>query len=202
VIKFDALLIPQTPVHEPSLLECHPPFARLACPIGIQPLDQPRRKLLPHLRQILSQIICVHILCISLSVTRETDGWKPTGVRTARGGRIVRIERKVGVAGDGKAIDGERVERFARLELGLRRARRSELGEAVRDEEDEHDERSVGGALDLKIAEERVGAEEVEGLVDDVCARWIGYACVCVCKASLWDRIWLMFGEQMCLYCE
>ena len=47
------------------------------------------------------------------------------------------------------------------------------------DEEDEDDELAVGRALDLKIAEKRVGAEEVEGLVDDVGLRWIGHCKVC-----------------------
>lgn len=44
----------------------------------------------------------------------------------------------------------------------------SDLAEAVADEEDEVDEDSVGRALDLKVAEERVGSEEGERLVDDV----------------------------------
>jgi len=42
------------------------------------------------------------------------------------------------------------------------------LAEAVADEEDEVDEDAVGLALDLEVAEERVGAEEGEALVDDV----------------------------------
>lgn len=87
----------------------------------------------------------------------------------------MRVEQKARIAGDGKAVHGKRVERLVRLDEGRRRAHRAELREAVRDEEDEDDELAVCRALDLEIAEERVGAEEVEGLVDDVGLRGIGH---------------------------
>ena len=51
----------------------------------------------------------------------------------------------------------------------------SDLGEAVTDEENEVDEHAVRGALDLKVAEEGVGAEEVERLGDDVVASGVGW---------------------------
>lgn len=44
----------------------------------------------------------------------------------------------------------------------------SDLAEALADEEDAVDEEAVGGALDLEVAEEGVGAEEGEHLVEDV----------------------------------
>ena len=87
----------------------------------------------------------------------------------------MRIERKVGVAGDGEAVHGECVEHLGRLDLAGQRARGADLGKAVRDEEDEDYEQAIGGALDLEVAEEGVGAEEVEGLVDDVCFGGIGW---------------------------
>ena len=66
----------------------------------------------------------------------------------------MRVERKVGLAGNGEVVDGERVEQLAGLELVGRRALRLDLGEAVGDEEDEDDEQAVGGALDLEVTEE------------------------------------------------
>lgn len=44
----------------------------------------------------------------------------------------------------------------------------ADLAEALADEEDAVDEQAVGGALDLEVAEEGVGAEEREHLVEDV----------------------------------
>ena len=51
-----------------------------------------------------------------------------------------------------------------------------DLSQAVADEPDTVDEQAVGRALDLKVAEERVGAEEREDLVEDVVALvvWVG----------------------------
>jgi hypothetical protein len=57
-------LIAQAPVHESSLLEGHPPFARLARSISIQSFDHPRRELLPHLGQILAQEFCIQTVSI------------------------------------------------------------------------------------------------------------------------------------------
>ena len=54
---------------------------------------------------------------------------------------------------------------------------RAELREAVGDEEDEYDEVAVGRAFDLEVAEEGVGAEEVESFVEDIgfiCSSWFG----------------------------
>ena len=85
----------------------------------------------------------------------------------------MRIERKVGVAGDGEVVDSEGVQRLCRLKLAGHRLCRTELGEAVGDEEDEDNEEAIGGALDLEVAEEGVGTKEVEGFVNDIRLRWI-----------------------------
>lgn len=45
-----------------------------------------------------------------------------------------------------------------------------DLGEAVAEEPDAVDEQAVRGALDLKVAEKRVGAEERNDLVENVVA--------------------------------
>jgi hypothetical protein len=87
----------------------------------------------------------------------------------------MRIEGEVGVTRDGEAVYRQSVEQLGRLYLRRRDARCANLGEAVRDEEDEHDEGPVRRALDLKVAEERVGAEEVDRLVYDVACFWVGY---------------------------
>ena len=80
----------------------------------------------------------------------------------------MRVERKVGVAGDGEAVHGERVEHLGRLDLAGQRARGADLGKAVRDEEDEDNEEAIGGAFDLEVAEQGVGTEQVKGFVDNV----------------------------------
>ena len=51
---------------------------------------------------------------------------------------------------------------------------RSDLGQTVADEPDAVDEQPVGVALDLEVAEEGVGAEEREHLVQDVVAVRVG----------------------------
>ena len=85
----------------------------------------------------------------------------------------MRVERKVGVAGDGEAVHGERVEHLGRLNLARDRLRGADLGKAVGDKEDEDYEETVCGALDFEVAEEGVGTKEVEGLVNDIRLRWI-----------------------------
>ena len=87
----------------------------------------------------------------------------------------MRIQREPRVSRDRKLVDRERVEQLLRLDLARHRARGAELREAVGDEEDEHDELAVRGALDLKVAEEGVGAEEVERFVDDVRGFGVGW---------------------------
>jgi hypothetical protein len=85
------------------------------------------------------------------------------------------IQGKVCVPRQRKGVDRERVERLCGFELVWGHAGRGNLGEAVGDEEDEDDEQSVRWSLDFKVAEERIRAEEIERLVDDVQCVGIGY---------------------------
>lgn len=74
-------------------------------------------------------------------------------------GRVAR-NGKVGVEGEVQDILGSIADTGAGLDLG----------QAVTDEPDAVDKQTVGGALDLEVAEEGVGAEEGEDLVEDVVA--------------------------------
>jgi hypothetical protein len=47
--------------------------------------------------------------------------------------------------------------------------------EAVGNKEDKNYEKPIGRSFYLEIAEKRVGAEEVEGLVDNVGSLWVSY---------------------------
>lgn len=51
---------------------------------------------------------------------------------------------------------------------------RGELGETIGDEEDEVDEKTVGGALNLKVSEKTVCSEQVQRLVNDIWLTWVG----------------------------
>ena len=79
------------------------------------------------------------------------------------------IQSEVSVPGDREIVHSERVEQLGGLKLARDSLRRADLSKAVGDEEDEDDEETVGWALDLEVAEEGVGAEEVESLVNDIC---------------------------------
>ena len=81
----------------------------------------------------------------------------------------MRVERKVGVAGNGEVVDRQSVQQLGRLKLAGYSLGGADLGKAVGDEEDEDNEEAIGGALDLEVAEEGVGTEEVESLVNDIC---------------------------------
>ena len=78
------------------------------------------------------------------------------------------IEREIGIAGNGEIIDGKGIKDFGGFYLSRRRACTAKFRETIGNEEDEDDEKTITGPLDLKVSEERVGAEEVECLVDDV----------------------------------
>jgi hypothetical protein len=88
------------------------------------------------------------------------------------------VEHKVSVAGDCERVNGKCVEHLGRFNLAWWRTSRTKLGKTVRDVKDENDEEAVGGALDLKVTEERVGTEEVEGFVNYVRLVWVR----CLCK--------------------
>lgn len=77
----------------------------------------------------------------------------------------MRVEREARIARDREVIYRQRIEHLVRLNLARRCSCRPDLGKAVGDEEYEYDEVAVGGALDLEVAEEGVGTEEIEGLV-------------------------------------
>ena len=80
----------------------------------------------------------------------------------------MRVEKEIGIAGNGEVIDRKRVERFSGFYLSRRGARTAKFCKTVGNEEDENDQEAVTRSLDLEVSEERVGAEEVEALVDDV----------------------------------
>jgi hypothetical protein len=80
----------------------------------------------------------------------------------------VRVEDEHGISGDREAVDRERVQQLGRFYLTRSRLCRADLRKAVGHIEDENDEEPVRGALDLEVAEQGVGAEEVECLVDNI----------------------------------
>lgn len=80
----------------------------------------------------------------------------------------MRIEKEIGVTGDRKVVDGESVEGFGRLNLRRRGTSTAKLRKTIRNEENEDDQEAITGSLDLKVPEERVGAKEVQGFIDDV----------------------------------
>ena len=78
------------------------------------------------------------------------------------------IQSKVSVPRNGEIVHSERVEQLGGFKLARNSLCRADLSKAVGDEEDEDDEETVGWTLDLEVAEEGVGAEEVESLVNDI----------------------------------
>lgn len=80
----------------------------------------------------------------------------------------MRIECKVGIAGDGERVHGEGIEILGRFDLRRWRAVAAYLCETVRNIEDKDDECAVGWAFDFKVAKERIGAEQIQRFVDDV----------------------------------
>lgn len=75
------------------------------------------------------------------------------------------VEGKPGLAGDAELLEGA-VDQG--LLGGARVHRRLHLGQTVGHEEDAVDQHAVRGAFDLKVAEERVGAEQRQDLVEAV----------------------------------
>jgi len=80
----------------------------------------------------------------------------------------VRVEKEVGVTRNGKVVDSECVKRFRRLDLSRRGARTAKLRKTVRNEENEDDQEAITRSFDLKVPKEGVGAEEVQGFIDDI----------------------------------
>lgn len=80
-------------------------------------------------------------------------------------GSVELVEGEADIAGQAKVVDGQGGEEA----LGLaEQGGLCEFGETVGDVEDAVDQEAVGGALDLKVAEEGVCAEEVKDLVEDI----------------------------------
>lgn len=105
---------------------------------------QPYSQLLPHLTQILPQRLRL------LSIPRRLE---------------CLVQRKPGLPRYTKLFQRTVYQRFLSgplVHVGF------DFGEAVGDEKDAVDEHAVGRTLDLEVAEERVGAEEGEDLIEAV----------------------------------
>ena len=72
------------------------------------------------------------------------------------------VQRKVCVPRQREVIHCECVERFCSFELVWRHTGRGNLREAVGYEENEYNEQFICWALDFKVAEKRISAEEIE----------------------------------------
>lgn len=131
--------------HEPSLCESDPPLA--GGTVSKDLFHETGRRFLSELGEVAPELIR---FC-----------------PTARWG-VEAVEREVGITGKGEAINSVGGELLVGFVCGPGHFGCGDLGETVGDEEDEVDEDAVGGALDFKVAEERVGAEEVDAFVDDV----------------------------------
>lgn len=85
------------------------------------------------------------------------------------------IERETGLTRQAKVIDAQcrqLLDRF-RVRRAWTTRRRCQFRQTVRDEQDQVDEQSIGGSFDLKVSEQAVGSEEVEGFFDDVRLGWV-----------------------------
>ena len=79
------------------------------------------------------------------------------------------VECEIGVSRDREIVNGEGVQHLRRLDLGRNGLCGANLGKAVGHIKDEDNKETISGALDLEIAEEGIGSEEVESLVNDIC---------------------------------
>ena len=113
---------------------------------------QPQRQLLPNLPHIPPQ----HLRLLPIPRCLE---------------RLV--QRKARLARQTELLQAQiHEELLGRARVGV--ALRGEFCEAVGEEEDAVDEQAVGGAFDLEVAEECVGAEEGEDFVEDVVGFGVG----------------------------
>ena len=127
---------------------------------------QPNRQLLPHLTQITPQLL--RLIAIPWCLIRL-------------------IQRKPRLTGYAellqRAVD-------QRLLCGSRVHVRLHFREAVGEEENAVDEHAVGGAFDLEVAEEGVGAEEGEDLVEAVVGFAVRVDVEGVCgRGKGWERV-------------
>lgn len=131
-------------VHELPLGEAEPVLARRGL-LSVHTAQQPRGNLLTHLRKVLAEGLGI------VAVGRGLEGL---------------VKGEAGIAGNGEVgVQGEVHQGL----LGISPAHaRLDGGQGLADEQDAINEHAVGGALDLEVAEEGVGAEEGENLVDRV----------------------------------
>lgn len=117
---YNARSLAQAPVHETPLLEGHPPLAWLACPVSVEPLDQPRSQLLTDLSQVLAKIVCIIERSYEINILYHATIEQKTGlacIGTTAWGSIMRIQLEVGVPRDGEIVNSKGVEHFRGLDL-------------------------------------------------------------------------------------
>ena len=113
---------------------------------------QPARQLLPHLAHIPPQRL--RLIPVSRPLKRL-------------------VQRKPGLARQTELLQRQICqELLSRGCVGA--ALGGEFGQAIGEEEDAVDEEAVGGAFDLEVAEEGVGAEEGQDFVEDVVGFRVG----------------------------
>jgi hypothetical protein len=153
--------------HKLPLRKAQPPLTRRLAPSIIQPPQQPARQLLSNLPYIPSQ--------------RLGLGPIPRPLKRL-------IQRKPRLPRQAELLEREVRER---LLCGTLIHVRPDLGQAVGKEERAVDEQPVGGAVDLEVAEEGVGAEEGEDFIDDV----VGFRVrVDVERGGGWGEVWECVG--------
>lgn len=79
-----------------------------------------------------------------------------------------RVQREVRVARKGKSPDCERVQQLHSVLLIRSRRLGRNLAKTLGNKHREINENAIAVALDFKVAEQAVGAEEVQGFVDGV----------------------------------
>lgn len=80
----------------------------------------------------------------------------------------MRVQGETCISGNGEVVHREGVERLASFELRRGSTNRAQFCQAIRHEQNKDDESTIGRALDLEVAKEGVGTEQVESLVDNV----------------------------------
>lgn len=163
--------------HKPPLAKAQPPLTWLASSIRIQPNHQPRGQLLPHLPDVSTQGI--GLIPILGRLVERIEGES----RITRQGEVIesrrlqclfvpmrRISPQYNIPSLPPSSSPSRIhpEELAYL-LSIAHAHGwLDPPQTLRDPQDSIDQHAVGGALDLKVAEESVCAEQRQRLVQDV----------------------------------
>ncbi len=79
------------------------------------------------------------------------------------------------VTRDREVVHREGVKQLSCFYLRRYRARAPDLRKTVRNVQNKDDQDTVGGAFDLEISKQGVGAEEVYGLIEDIRALGVGW---------------------------